>query len=202
MKKETKEIRALPVQIQIREADGDESARTIAGAIKYDTDSAEMRDYWGDTFIEQIAAGAFDESLKTRGVVGLWSHDTSQVLGNTKSGTLRIDSTPTELRFELDLPNTTIGNDTWESIRRGDVDGVSFGMSVTKDKWSSEDREGGKVYKRSILNAELFEISPVAFPAYPANEVSARSLQEFKEEEKRSLNEYRKRKLAMELDLI
>lgn len=201
-KKEIKEIRALPVQIEIREAEGEESTRTITGAIKYNTDSEEMRDIWGDTFIEQITAGAFDDSLKTRGVVGLWSHDTSQVLGNTKSGTLRVESNANELRFELDLPNTTVGNDTWESIRRGDVDGVSFGMRVTKDKWSSEDREGGKVYKRSILNAELYEISPVAFPAYPSNEVTARSLQEFKDEEKRSFDEHRKRKLALELDLI
>ncbi len=182
--------------------EGQASKRTITGAIKYDTDSQEMRDYYGDTFVEQISAGAFQESLESRGVVGLWSHDTSQVLGNTRSGTLRVFSDDKELRFELDLPNTTIGNDVYETIKRGDVDGVSFGMRVTKDKWSSENREnGGKLYKRSILNAELFEISPVAFPAYPSNEVSARSLDDFKSEEKRAASQYRKQKMLLELDL-
>lgn len=201
-KKEMKEIRALPMTIEVREVNEDEGKRTISGSIKYNNESAEMRDWWGDTFVEEIAEGAFDESLKIRDVVGLWSHDTSQVLGNTKSKTLRIENDKKELRFELDIPNTTVGNDAWELIKRGDVDGVSFGMKVTKDKWSSEERENGKIYKRSILNAELYEISPVAFPAYPTNEVSVRSLDDFKAGEKRVADEFRKRKLQIELELI
>ncbi|ABA42696.1 TPA: HK97 family phage prohead protease [Bacillus cereus] len=201
-KKEMKEIRALPMTIEVREVNEDEGKRTISGSIKYNNESAEMRDWWGDTFVEEIAEGAFDESLKVRDVVGLWSHDTSQVLGNTKSKTLRIENDKKELRFELDIPNTTVGNDAWELIKRGDVDGVSFGMKVTKDKWSSEERENGKLYKRSILNAELYEISPVAFPAYPTNEVSVRSLDDFKAGEKRVADEFRKRKLQIELELI
>ncbi|MGE7427963.1 HK97 family phage prohead protease [Bacillus thuringiensis] len=201
-KKEMKEIRALPMTIEVREVNEDEGKRTISGSIKYNNESAEMRDWWGDTFVEEIAEGAFDESLKVRDVVGLWSHDTSQVLGNTKSKTLRIENDKKELRFELDIPNTTVGNDAWELIKRGDVDGVSFGMKVTKDKWSSEERENGKIYKRSILNAELYEISPVAFPAYPTNEVSVRSLDDFKAGEKQIADEFRKRKLQIELELI
>lgn len=198
---QAKEIRALPMSLEVREsAEGE--VRTITGSIKYSEESEEMRDYWGDTFVEELAEGAFDESLRVRDVVGLWSHDTSQVLGNTKSGTLRITNDKKELRFELDIPATSVGNDAWELIKRGDVDGVSFGMRVTKNKWSSEERDGKKVYKRSILNAELYEISPVAFPAYPANEVSVRSLEDYKAEEKRSSTEYRKRKLELELELL
>lgn len=193
----------MPVSLEIRETgEGEEAKRTIIGAIKYDSDSEEMQDWYGDTFVEQIAAGAFDESLAVRNVVALWSHDTAQVLGNTKSGTARITSTSKELQFEIDLPDTTPGNDAWTTIRRGDVDGMSFGMKVTKEKWSSENRESGKLYKRSILSAELYEISPVAFPAYPANEVSARSLEEFKAEEQRELDKIIKRKLEIELELM
>ena len=64
-------------------------------------------------------------------------------------------------------------------------------------------QKGGKLYKRSILAAELYEISPVAFPASPANEVSVRSLDEFRESQntKRSL-EIEKEKLLIELDLL
>ncbi|WP_257219525.1 HK97 family phage prohead protease [Paenibacillus sp. LK1] len=202
MPKTTKETRALPVALEIR-ADEESGKRTITGSIKYDTDSNEMRDWYGDTFVEQIASGAFADSIKNRGVVGLWSHDTSQVLGNTKSGTLRLNDGSTELRFELDIPDTTVGNDAWALIQRGDVDGMSFGMKVTKDKWSSEKRDdGSKVYKRSILNADLFEISPVAFPAYPTNEVTARSLEDFKAEEARAGLDAEKENILMELDLI
>jgi hypothetical protein len=199
-----KEIRAIPVQLEVRESgEGEEAKRTITGSIKYDTDSEDMQDWYGDTFVEQIAAGAFSDSLKTRNVVGLWSHDTSQVLGNTKSGTLRLYDGQKELRFELDIPNTTVGNDAWELIKRGDVDGVSFGFKVRTNgaKWSRFERDGKKIYRRTVLDADLFEISPVAFPAYPANEVSARSLEEFKASEKRAADQYEKEKMLLELDL-
>lgn len=189
--------------LETREANEEEnSKRTISGAVKYNTESHVMRDWFGDEFVEEIASGAFDESLKVRGVAGLWSHDIAQVLGNTKSGTLRLDSGEQELRFELDLPDTSTGRDAWETIKRGDVDGVSFGMIVTKDKWSTEDRDERKVYKRTILDAELYEISPVAFPAYPANEVSVRSLDDYRAQKKRAADEVRKRKLMLELELI
>jgi hypothetical protein len=181
------------VALEIR-AGTEGGKRTIAGKIKYNTESQVMRDWWGDKFVEELAPGCFDESLKTRAVVGLWSHDTSQVLGNTKSGTMRVSSDAEALNFELDLPDTRAGNDAWESIKRGDVDGVSFGMRVVKDKWSEADG----IYKRTIMEAELYEISPVAFAAYPSNEVACRSLEQFKQ----TTTEYRKRKLALELELI
>jgi hypothetical protein len=198
-----KEIRTLPTTIEIRAAEGEEGKRTIVGSIKYNTDSEVMTDWWGDEFVEQITSGAFSNSLQERNVVALWSHVTSQVLGNTKSGTLRITDTEEELRFELDIPNTSVGNDAWELIQRGDVDGVSFGFRVRPDgeKWSKTEIDGKKIYRRSILDAELFEISPVAFPAYPANEVSARGLEEFKASEKRAADQYEKEKLSLELDL-
>lgn len=196
-----KEIRAMPVTLEIREADGDDGKRTITGSIKYNTESAEMRDWADDIFVEEIDKEAFKDSISSRNVVALWSHDTSQILGNTKAGTLRLTNMETELRFELDIPDTQAGNDAWTLIKRGDVDGVSFGMKVRKAKWSSEKRGDKRIYKRTILNAELFEISPVAFPAYPANEVSARGLEEFKREEQRAADQYEKEKLSIELDL-
>ena len=37
--------------------------------------------------------------------------------------------------FELDLPDTETGRNAYESISRGDVDGVSFGFNVRADSW-------------------------------------------------------------------
>ena len=42
-----REIRALPVPLEVRQVD-DTGKRTIAGTIKYNTQSVEMRDWWGD----------------------------------------------------------------------------------------------------------------------------------------------------------
>ncbi len=163
-----------------------------------------MTDWYGDEFVEVIAPGAFSEYLRDNPTISLWCHRTDQILGNTQSGTLRITDGETELRFECDLPNTTVGNDAWESIGRGDVNGVSFGFNTRTngDRWSKIERDGKTLYKRTILNATLPEISPTPFAAYPENDVQTRSLQDFKAQEERAATEYRMRVLALELDLL
>lgn len=161
--------------IEIRE--GEDGKRTIQGyAVKWEMKSQTMG-YWY-RFKEQFKKGAFTESLTNEDQRALWSHDTSQVLGRTKNGTLRLFEDEVGLRFELDLPNTTLGNDTYETIKRGDVDGVSFGFQQQKQEWDETDPDN---VVRTITKAKLMEISPVAFPAYPDSQVSARSNDPYKE---------------------
>ena len=173
-----KEIRALPVTLEARATGNDGEQRTITGHIDYGISSVVLTDRWGDRFIEELAPGCFDESLKTRQVVALWSHDTGQVLGSTGSQTLRITSDISRLSFDLDLPDTQAGQDAQTLIQRGDVTGLSFGMVVKADKWSDVDQDGEKIYKRTIIEADLYEISPVVFPAYPSAGIACRSLEE------------------------
>jgi HK97 family phage prohead protease len=199
-----RETRILPVTIEFRETTGSDgrTVRTIVGTIRYNSESSVMTDWYGDKFVEEIAAGAFDRSLREMPVVGLWCHRTDQVIGNTKAGTLRTQSDMNGLHFECDLPNNTVGNDAWESVQRRDVDGVSFGFNSQKDAWARIERNGETIYKRTVLDADLFEISPTPFAAYPENEVSVRSLDEFREGVKAREAEERKRKLALELELL
>lgn len=194
----------MPVTLEIRSTEEEGGKRTVHGAIKYNTESHVMRDWYGDEFVEIIAPGAFAEFMRENPTVSLWCHRTDQILGNTKSGTLRLFDGQTELRFELDLPNNTWGNDAFESLQRKDVDGVSFGFNVRTngERWSKLERDGKTLYQRTILNATLPEISPTPFAAYPANEVSVRSLEDFKAGEQRAADQYEKEKLLMELDLI
>lgn len=198
------EIRARS-GLEFRERqDGDRTIRTIAGVILYDTDSEVMTDWFGDEFVEQIAKGAFDQAIRENRILVLWAHDTRQVLASTSNGTLRLDNRDDGLHWEADLPDTTAGRDAWESIKRGDVDGVSFGFIARREKWSKEDRGEGKkpLYRRTILDADLREISPVAFPAYPANSVHVRSLDEYRESLLSAELEERKRRLSIELELL
>ncbi|MCE0554423.1 HK97 family phage prohead protease [Bacillus thuringiensis] len=95
------------------------------------------------------------------------------MLGRTKNNTLRLSEDAVGLRFELDLPDTTLGNDTYKSIKRGDVDGVSFGFSMISEEIQEPDDD---LMLRTVTKAKLLEVSAVAFPAYPDSEVSARDM--------------------------
>lgn len=174
--------------VEIREAE--DGMRTISGyAVKWEMKSYAMGYF--KRFKEQFKKGAFTESMTNDDQLALWSHDTSKVLGRTKNGTLRLFEDDIGLRFELDLPNSTLGNDAYETIKRGDVDGVSFGFQMQKQEWDENDVEN---ITRSILKAKLLEISPVAFPAYPDSQVSARSHDPYKEHvEDKVRSEKRKR---------
>lgn len=198
------EIRHVPAGLEFREQQVDgKTVRTIFGTIKYETDSVVMRDWFGDEFVEQIAKGAFDQALREARIMALWSHDTRQVLGSTANGTMRLRSDDVGLHFEVDLPDTTAARDAWESISRRDVDSTSFGFITRKDKWSTEKREGKPpLYRRTVLDADLKEISPVAFPAYPENSVSVRNLDTFRDSLRSAERELTKRKLNLELGLL
>lgn len=161
--------------IEVRETE--DGKKTITGyAVKWEKKSETMG-YWY-RFKEQFKKGAFKSSLETDDQRALWSHDTSKVLGRTKNGTLRLEENDIGLRFEIDLPDTTLGEDAYKTIKRGDIDGVSFGFRKLVEEWDETDPDN---IIRSITSAQLIEISPVAFPAYLDSEVSARSSDPYKE---------------------
>lgn len=114
-------------------------------------------------FIEKIERGAFSRSLKARNDIKLlWNHESGQVLASTRAKTLSLVEDERGLKVVASLPNTTLGRDTAELLRRGDVDSMSFGFSVIKDTWNSEGNQ------RTLNAVRLHEVSIVAFPAYTA----------------------------------
>ncbi|PEA33010.1 HK97 family phage prohead protease [Bacillus toyonensis] len=172
---QTEKRELLSSNLEIREVEG--GLRTIVGyAVKWEMKSVTMG-YWR-RFKEQFKRGAFTDSLTQDDQLALWSHDYSQVLGRTKNGTLRLFEDEIGLRFELDLADTTLGDDTYKTIKRGDVDGVSFGFQMVKEEWDESDPDN---IVRSVTKAKLVEISPVVFPAYPDSQVSARSHDPYKQ---------------------
>ncbi len=169
------ELRELASNLELRE--NDDGTRTLVGyAVKWEKKSHVLGYYY--KFREQFKKGAFAESLQKDDQRFLWSHDTSKVLGRTKNGTLRLEEDSIGLRFELDLPDTTLGNDTYKSINRGDVDGVSFGFRKESDDVEEPEDD---LPLRTVTKAKLLEVSAVAFPAYPDSEVSARGYDPIKQ---------------------
>ena len=129
-------------------------------------------------FIERIAPGAFKRSLRAKNDIKLlWNHSSSDVLGSTRAGTLRLAEDEMGLRVEADLPDTQAGRDAKVLIQRGDVTGFSFGFTVPPngDTWNADGTE------RTLKSVRLLEVSTgVAFPAYPTTNGTAqvRSLEE------------------------
>lgn len=194
-KTETRELASTDIEIR----EDDEGNRTLSGyAVKWELKSQVLGMFF--KFREQVKKGAFLESLNNDDQRFLWSHDTAKVLGRTKNNTLRLKEDDTGLRFELELPNTTLGNDTYETIKRGDVDGVSFGFRVEDDEVEEPDDD---LPLRTVKKAKLLEVSAVAFPAYPDSAVSARGYDRMKQydDELRKYQDEQKAKLKTLINL-
>lgn len=123
-------------------------------------------------FEEVIDARAFERVLKEKpDTRSLFNHDSNYVLGRTKSGTLVLRSDDKGLWTETIPPNTPIADSIVESIRRGDVDGMSFAFTVRKQEWQFSD-DPGQLDRRVITEiGQLYDIGPVTFPAYPQTSV-------------------------------
>jgi len=114
------------------------------------------------------------EGLDVRALV---DHDSGKVIGRTRAGTLTLKKEKRGLRVDIDPPDTTAGRDILESVRRGDISGMSFGFRVVTDEWRMEDGEA----IRDVFDMEIREVSIVGFPAYPQTsvDVAQRSLRAF-----------------------
>src|SRR6056297_337557 len=157
------ETRQITANLEVREVDGGMLLEGYAARFNEFSEPLPFR--------EKIAPGAFQRSLKSRNDVKLlWNHDSSTVLGSTRSGTLRLYEDAQGLRVEADLPDTQAGRDAKTLIQRGDVTGFSFGFTVPRggDMWNEDGSE------RTLTSVRLFEVSTgVAFPAYPTTNGTA-----------------------------
>jgi uncharacterized protein len=126
------------------------------------------------SFVEYLRPGCFEKSLKSQDVFICYNHNSELILGRLSNRTLTLDDRYDGLHFACDLPRTSYARDVLELIKRGDVPGMSFRFYVKKDRWT----DLGRVQKREVLEAELYEISPVIEPAYLQSSVNARKLLE------------------------
>lgn len=132
----------------------------------------------GGYFREQVAPGAFSEAIGRDDVRALFNHNPDYVLGRNKAGTLRMAEDDVGLAVEIDPPDTQLARDLMVSMERGDITQMSFGFYVRKQKWE-EDEDG--VVTRTLVDVELFDVSPVTYPAYPTTDVAVRSLTEWRQ---------------------
>ena len=135
--------------------------------IKFD----EVTELWSGYF-EVIKREGVEKAIKGADIRALFNHDDSLVLGRTGNGTVILGVDEIGLYGDIiinkDDPQA-VG--AYARVQRGDVIGCSFGFIPIKI--NTEEQADGS-YLDTILELEIFEVSPCTFPAYPQTEIAAR----------------------------
>jgi HK97 family phage prohead protease len=161
-KEETMEKRSINFELRAKP-----ESRTIFGTATVFNSSYDMG--WYD---EEMSSDSLNEA-DMKDVVALFNHDMNMVLARTSSGTLKLNVTGNAMEYEFEAPNTTLGNDLLEMVKRGDVYQSSFAFTVEAEDW--QERSGMKP-KRVIRSIKkVYDISPVTYPANPDTMVAKRS---------------------------
>ena len=170
---ETRSLAGSTVGLAVEEREGDQAPMMTGYAAVFDRQSEDL-----GGFIETIARGAFTNVLASNpDVRALVNHNKSEILGRTKSGTLRLMEDGVGLRYEIDVPNTVTARSVVSASKRGDIDGSSFTFRVAPggDKWAFPDE--GPAMRTVTEFGELLDVGPVTFPAYPDTTAASRSLE-------------------------
>jgi HK97 family phage prohead protease len=157
----------MATQFQTRE-EQDSGDLILSGYfIKFD----EETELWPGYF-EVIKREGVEKAIKDADIRALFNHDHSLVLGRTGNDTVRLGVDDVGLFGDIiinkDDPQA-VG--AYARVQRGDVIGCSFGFFPIKI--NTEERDDGS-YLDTILDLEIFEVSPCTFPAYPQTEIAAR----------------------------
>lgn len=153
------------------ETDTSKAGNVIRGyaAVFYDASDLDGTQYqlWED-IVERVMPGAFDRAIsEAHDARGLFNHDPNWLLGRVSSGSVRLSVDSVGLAYEIDVNEA---DPQWQSVAakidRGDITGSSFGFIVRKATWL-EDGEGDKrIWYRQIEDVDLYDVSPVTWPAY------------------------------------
>ncbi len=172
------ERRVLPA-CELRVIDDDDKTPLIVGyAARFNVLSLDL-----GGFFEKINSGAFKSALRKSDIFALFNHNWDFVLGRKSAKTLKLKEDEHGLYDEIIPPDTQAVRDLMESIKRRDITDQSFGFTVEEDMW--EEKKGKMPVRTIIKISELFDVSVVAFGAYPQTDVDValRSLVEYRDRE-------------------
>ncbi|MNW36749.1 Caudovirus prohead protease [compost metagenome] len=159
--------RYMPVLSDLKVRNSENEAIIEGYFVVYNSET----ELWKGWF-EEISPGAFADSLRNKDIVALDNHDSRIVLGSVSSNTLELRSDDKGLwgkvTIDLEDPNA---KSAYRKVQTGKVKGCSFGFYPIREECI--ERDDGSI-KWRVLEAELFEVSTTAFPAYTQTDISAR----------------------------
>ena len=194
-----KQVRFVPIedcQLQVREAgEGQQSGRVVTGRpIIFGVRSVNLTPLSNTREVyEVLESGCIsDELMKRSDVILNINHSTkvTDVLGRCRNGqgTLSLQKREGFIEASCELPNTTVGNDTLELIRRGDISGMSFAFDdkdmvgdemVSYENTRQKSASGKEIWVRKVRGITgLFDVSIVTHPAYEQTSVAMREASE------------------------
>jgi HK97 family phage prohead protease len=162
---------ALAEAPDLRSSSANSAGRRLAGyaAVFHRKGEPGTEFQLGKNYVERIAPTAFARAIAERqDVRALFNHQRDHVLGRLSAGTLRLSVDARGLRYEIDRPDTQVGRDLTESVRRGDIGGSSIAFALLEADIVRE----GNGHVRILRDLELIDVSPVSFPAYEDTTVS------------------------------
>lgn len=173
---ENRELNRSGNQVQIRDFNSaeQENSRIVCGyAVKFDSPSQNIG------FIEIIRKGAItEETILQSDIFARFNHDENTVLARSRygEGSLALELRDDGLYYEFEAPNTAIGDELLEHLKRGEISTSSFAFTLPEDgtgeRWY---KENGVLMREIIKIDRLFDISPVYEPAYLATSCSKRA---------------------------
>jgi len=107
---------------------------------------------------------AFNESLKSKMPKLLWQHDRNEPIGVYTDATP--DSKGLLVKGKMPLADDFVRGRVVPQMKIGSVDALSIGFIVKKSEWDSNKQI------RTIIEADLLEVSLVTFPANPEARVT------------------------------
>ena len=167
-----KEVRYSPIVFRNLEED----PRRLEGrAIVFDSYSNNLG------FYEKINRSAVTQELiNNSDIIFTFNHDPNQLLARYRNGggSLDVELREDGVYFSFDIPNTTLGNDIYELIKRGDISNCSFCFSISDEKDSQKwEKREGKMYREIMKIGGLYDLSAVTYPAYSDTDINARSIE-------------------------
>jgi len=137
-------------------------------------------------FEEVIMAGAFDNALsKDYDIRCLFNHEADLILGRTKADTCKVfvnGDGNLEYTWIPDYENPTHMS-VVRSIMRGDITQSSFAFTIKEQTWSESEKYGTMGKRKITIIEDLYDVSPVTYPAYEDTEADARSIAATRDQE-------------------
>ena len=157
-----------------------EKPRVIEGyAVRFNEESQNLG------FTEVIDRGAItQEVIDNSDIYCLSNHDPNKVLARSRygKGSLQLELREDGLFYSFEAPETEIGRECLEHIKRGEMFSSSFAFIVSMEDGSEKWEKIDGVVKRTIYKIDrLFDVSCVYEPAYLTTTCDARSAEMMKQ---------------------